>query len=154
VLGTLTNQMKWHWRSLSKSSQTCTSLWCNGQCIGWSSSELVALGKSSRALRLKFTGLSGGAPDCLVSQQRPRQRSTARSAGDAWREPTVTRPHRTVRCALDSVWCAKGTKGSTVGFARKEKESGTVHVRWCTGLTGASTGRRQELPTKWRSNSS
>jgi hypothetical protein len=62
-------------------------------------------------------------------------------------EPTVTMPHRTVRCA-------KGTEGSTVGFARKGKESGTVHVRWCTGLSGVPTGRRQELPTKWRSNNS
>jgi hypothetical protein len=36
------------------------------------------------------------APDCLVSQQSSRQRLAARSAGDAWPEPTVTRPHRTV----------------------------------------------------------
>jgi hypothetical protein len=54
----------------------------------------------------------------------------------------------------DCVRCAKGTKGSTVGFAREGKKSDTVHVRWCTGLSGAATDRRQELPTKWRSNSS
>jgi hypothetical protein len=69
-------------------------------------------------------------------------------SGRAWLEPTATKPHRSVRCAPDSVRCAKGTKGSIVGFARKGKESGTVHVRWCTGLSGAPTNRRQELPTK------
>jgi hypothetical protein len=43
------------------------------------------------------TGLSGGAPDCPVSQ-----RSTARSAGEAWPEPTdswrtgLSGVHRTV----------------------------------------------------------
>jgi hypothetical protein len=36
------------------------------------------------------------APDCPVSQQRPRQWSAARSTGDAWPTPTITRPHRTV----------------------------------------------------------
>jgi hypothetical protein len=65
----------------------------------------------------------------------------------AWPEPTVTRPHRNVRCAPDSVHCAKGTKDSTVSFARRGKKLGTVHVRWCTGLSGAPTDRRQELPT-------
>jgi hypothetical protein len=92
------------------------------------------------------------APDYPVSHQRPRQRSASRSAGDMWAEPMVTRTHRTVWCAPDSVRCAKGTKGSTVGFARRGKKSGTVHVRRCTGLSGAPTGRRQQLPTKWRSN--
>jgi hypothetical protein len=36
------------------------------------------------------------APNCPVSQSRPRQRLAAQSAGDAWTSPTVTRPHRTV----------------------------------------------------------
>jgi hypothetical protein len=63
------------------------------------------------------TGLSGGAPDSVrcarlvsdelatlgktsaVSQRPPAQRSTAKSAGDAWLAPTVGRGHRTVRCA-------------------------------------------------------
>jgi hypothetical protein len=110
--------------------------------------------ESARAPWLKITGLSGGAPDCPVSQQRPRQQSAARSAADACPETTVTRSHRIVRCAPDSVRCAKGTKGSTVGFATKGRKSGTVHVSWCTGLSGVSTGIRRELPTKWSSNSS
>jgi hypothetical protein len=52
------------------------------------------------------------------------------------------------QAAPDSVLCAKGTEGSTIGFAREGKKSGTVHVVWCTGLSGAPTDRRQELPTK------
>jgi hypothetical protein len=32
VLGTLSNQEKLDWRSLAKSSQTCTRLRCTGQC--------------------------------------------------------------------------------------------------------------------------
>jgi hypothetical protein len=46
--------------------------------------------------------MSGGAPDCPVSQRSPAQRSTAQSAGDAWPALTVDRGtglsdvHRTV----------------------------------------------------------
>jgi hypothetical protein len=148
--------MKLDWRSLAKSSQTCTSLRCTEQCPVHRlvQQRTRCSRESARASWLKITGLSGDAPDCLVSQQRPRQRSAVRSAGDAWPEPTVTKPHRTVRCAPDSVRCAKGTEGSTVGFARKGMKSGTIHVRWCTGLPGAPTDRKQELSTKWRSNGS
>jgi hypothetical protein len=137
--------MRLDWRSLVKSSHTCTSLRCTGlfgvRCTGWFSNELAALGKLPRAMWLKFTGMSSGAPDYPVSQQRPHQRLAARSAGDAWPKPTVTRSHRTVRCAPDSVRCANETKGSTVGFAIEGKKSGTVHVRWCTGLSSAPTDR-------------
>jgi hypothetical protein len=94
------------------------------------------------------------APNCPVSHQRPRQWSTTRSVGDTWTEAMVTRQHRTDRCTPDSVRCAKVTKGSKVGFTRRGKKSGTVHVWWCTGLSGAPVGRRQELPTKWISNGS
>jgi hypothetical protein len=110
------------------------SVWC----IGWSSSELAALGKLPRELRLKFTGLSGGASDCPVSQQRPRQRSAARSAGDAWPEPTVTRPHRTVSGA------PRGPKAQRSASPEKERNRTLF-------MSGAPTNRRQELPTKWRS---
>jgi hypothetical protein len=30
--------------------------------------------------------------------------------------------------------------------------TGTVYVRWCTGLSGAPLDRRQELPSNWISN--
>jgi hypothetical protein len=129
---------------------------CTGQCPvpRLAQRQTRCSRESLRTPWLKFTRLSGDAPDCPVSQQCPRQWSAARSAGDAWLEPTVTRPHQTIRCAPDSIRCAKGTEGSTVGFARKGKKSGTVHVRWCTGVSGAPTNRRQKLPTRWRSNGS
>jgi hypothetical protein len=43
-------------------------------------------------------------------------------------EPTVTWSHWIVRCAPDSVRCAKGIEGPTVGFARKGRRSGTGQV--------------------------
>jgi hypothetical protein len=84
------------------------------------------------------------APDCPVSQQRSRQRSAARLSGDTWPEPMVTRPYLTVQCAPDCVRCAKGTEGSTVGFTRKGKKSGTVHVR-CTNLQKARIAYQMEI---------
>jgi hypothetical protein len=125
----------------------------------------VSGAQAGRAVNSLLSGIAEGtvakiqrtvrcAPDYPVSQQRPRQRSAARSAGDAWPEPSVTMPHQTVRCAPNKVWCAKWTEGSTVGFAKEGNKLGTVHVRWCTGLSGTPTDRRQELRTKWRSNGS
>jgi hypothetical protein len=55
--------------------------WCTGQCPV----RQAGFGQTVRSrdfvggVRLKFTGLSGGAPDCPVSQ-----RSAAQSARDAW----------------------------------------------------------------------
>jgi hypothetical protein len=59
-------------------------------------------------LRLKFTGLSG---ELVVLAPMVDIEINVQSTGDARPEPTVTRPHRTVRCA-------KGTAGATVGFAK------------------------------------
>jgi hypothetical protein len=86
------------------------------------------------------------APDCPVSQPRPRQQSAAQSAGDAWTSPMVTRA-QTVRCATSVV-------AATVGFARTGRKSRTVTVRWCTGLSGAPTDIRQLCPSKWSFNGS
>jgi hypothetical protein len=60
--------------------------WCTGQCPV----RQAGFGQTGRSqdfvggVRLKITGLSGGAPDCLVSQQSIGQRSAAQSARDAW----------------------------------------------------------------------
>ena len=80
-------------------------------------------------VRLKFTGLSGGAPDCPVSQQ-----SAGPTVGRGIRarrvaEPTVRRGHRTVRCAPDCVRCANGSESPTVGFAKEGKKSAPDSVR-------------------------
>jgi hypothetical protein len=79
--------------------------------------------------------MSGGAPDCPVSQRPPAQRSAAKSAGDAWLAPTVGRGHWTVRCAPDSVRCANCHQSATVGCARFGRESGTRHEQWLSGGT-------------------
>jgi hypothetical protein len=70
-------------------------------------------------LQLKFTGLFGEptAPVPTVDNE-----ISAQSTGDTWPEPTVTRPHRVVRCA-------KGAAAATVGLAKQEKKSCTIHVR-------------------------
>jgi hypothetical protein len=79
----------------------------------------------------------------------------------AWRvaEPTVWWGHRTVRCAPDSVWCANGSKSSTVGCDNLGKRAICTgqwigDVWWCTGLSGAPPDRRQELPSWNASNGS
>jgi hypothetical protein len=71
--------------------------------------------------------------DCPVSQQPPAQRSTAKSAGDAWPAPTVGRGHRTVRCAPNSVRCANHPKVAMVSCARNGRESRTGHEQWLSG---------------------
>jgi hypothetical protein len=101
----------------------------------------IALRKKPRAMRLKITGLSG----------EPTALAPTVGSAISGRHMARANGHQ---AALDSVRCDKGTEGSTIGFARKGKESGTVHVRWCTGLSGVPTDRRQVLPTKWRSNGS
>jgi hypothetical protein len=72
--------------------------WCTGLSNESSVAKSSLSGKVQRC-RLKFTGLSGGAPDCPVSQRSTVQRSAVKSAGDTWLASTVERGHRTVRCA-------------------------------------------------------
>jgi hypothetical protein len=90
-----------------------TVRWCTRQCPVRQTG-LRRTGRSREkfnGVRLKFTGLSGGAPDCPVSQRPLVQRSAAQSAGDAWPAPTDQRSaggtglsgvHRTVSGAPTS----------------------------------------------------
>jgi hypothetical protein len=52
--------------------------------------KMAALGKRISGVRLKFTKLSGGAPDCPVSQRSPKQQSATQSSRDTWTAPTVS----------------------------------------------------------------
>jgi hypothetical protein len=84
-------------------------------------------------VRLKFTGLSGGAPDCPVNQ-----RSAGTTVGRGFRvwhvaEPTVTLEHRTVSGAPMALNLQRSASQT-----RKE-------IR--TGLSVAPVDRRQELPS-------
>jgi hypothetical protein len=84
-------------------------------------------------VRLKFTGLSG-----VQRSARPMV-SRAIRAGHVV-EPTVSRGHRTVHCAPDSVRCANGSKAVNGRLRQIRKE-----IR--TGLSGVPGDRRQELPS-------
>jgi hypothetical protein len=72
-------------------------------------------------------------PDCPVSQRPPAQQSAAKSAGDAWPAPMVSRGHRTVRCAPDSVRCANQPEDPTVGCARNGRRSTPDMLQWLSG---------------------
>jgi hypothetical protein len=94
---------------------------------------------------LKFTGRSGEAPNCPVSQ-----RSTAPTVGRAIHArrvgaPTVGRGHRTVRCAPDSVRCANCRKSAMVGCARKGRRSRTGQLQ---GLSGGAPDCPVRHPTE------
>jgi hypothetical protein len=81
-------------------------------------------------VRLKFTGLSGGAPDCPVSQRSTGPTVDRAICAGHVAEPTARRRHRTVRCAPDSVRCANGSQSATVDCAIEGKKSAPDSVRW------------------------
>jgi hypothetical protein len=91
-----------------------------------SSGELATLGKTSAAYDYN-------SPDCPVSQRPSAQRSTVKSAGNAWPAPTVDKGHQTIRCAPDRVRCANCHKSTMVGCARLGRESRTRHEQWLSG---------------------
>jgi hypothetical protein len=105
-----------------------SSAWHTGQC-------------PVRQAGLRLTGHSReylaaydyNSPDCLVRQRSPAQRSAAQSAGDAWPAPTVSRGHRTVRCAPDSVRCANQPRVATVDCTRKGNKSAPDRLQWMSG---------------------
>jgi hypothetical protein len=89
--------------------------------------------ESFNDVRLKFTGWSGEAPDCPVSQ-----RSTAPTVGRAIRArrvgaPTVGREHRTVWCAPDCVWCANGSISATVDCSIFGRQSAPDYEQCLSG---------------------
>jgi hypothetical protein len=96
------------------------------RCTRLGSGELATLGNSSAAYGYN-------SPDCPVSQRPPAQRSTAKSAGDAWPTPTVGRGHRTVRCAPNCVRCANGYNSATVGYAILGRQSAPDHEQCLSG---------------------
>jgi hypothetical protein len=97
------------------------------RCTRLESGQLAALGsrrrrttKNHRTVRW-CTGLSG--------------EPTVGRAIRAWRvaEPTVRWEHRTVRCAPNSVWCANGSKYSTVGCAKLGRRSAPDMLQCMSG---------------------
>jgi hypothetical protein len=98
------------------------------------------------------TGLSSepAAPEPTISSA-----ISVQSAHDAWPTPTVTRPHRIVRCAtgLSGTVC-QGGRGCNSRLRQKRKK--IVHCSMSSGALDypVRPHRRQLLPSKWSSNSS
>jgi hypothetical protein len=132
VLGTLSRKVEVDWRRLAKSSQELhqpsvhRTVWLVQQqaCC---SQEFV----EDAAAKIHWTVRC--APNCPVSQRHPWPTVGSTINGGHMAEPTVTWSHWTVWCAPDSVWCAKGTEGAMVGFARKGRRLGTGQVLFMSG---------------------
>jgi hypothetical protein len=84
------------------------------------------------------------APDCLVSQRRPRPTVGSAINGRHVAEPTVTWPHQTVRCAPNSVRCAKGPR--TQRSASPEMEGDRAPDRDCSCSVRHPTEGKNGLP--------
>jgi hypothetical protein len=98
------------------------------------------------------------APDCPVSQRRPRP--TVSSAINGRRVARANDRLVTPDCPVCTEQCLvcqlDPRSNGRLRLIRKEigHRTATVHVRWCTGLSGAPHDRRQELPSNWNFNGS
>jgi hypothetical protein len=112
-----------------------TVRWCTGQCPV----PRLARRRTHRSWEFAEDGATKihqtvwCAPNCPVGQRRPRPTIVYAINGRHVAEPTVGWSHRTVRCAPDSVRCAKGTKGATVGFTRKGRRSSIGQALFMSG---------------------
>jgi hypothetical protein len=131
-----------------------TVRWCTEQCLVRQAG-VWSTGRSRGfvdGVRLKFTGLTGIAPDYPVSQ-----RSAAQSARDAW---PSQRSDGAPKCPVCTGQCPVRQQlqifNGRLRQFRKAICTGhwTVNVRWCTGLSGVPPDRRQELPSWNVSNGS
>jgi hypothetical protein len=150
---------------------------------GWLRGKLATPGNRP-ATWLKITGLSGGAPDCPMGLQCLCPSPSATNSSLSREKEKASRlkitglsgesePHvPTVggRISERRVARANGRLGtpdypvrqrdrrpnSRMRQIRKEikHHTATVHVRWCTGLSGAPLDRKQDLSSKLISNGS
>jgi hypothetical protein len=149
---------------------------------GWSEVNWPLSGLDN-GVRLKITGLSGGAPDCPMSRPRRTRcsrekhpRRTAKIHRTVWwctglsGEPTVDCANGRPRNLRVTRGRANGRLGTpdcpvrqplprTNGRMRQKRKeiahrTATGSVRWCTGLSGAPPDRRQFWPSKLASNDS
>jgi hypothetical protein len=124
---------------------------------GWPAVNWLLSGKR-RGVRLKFTGLSGGAPDCPVSQRSP-----APMVGRAICGRHVARSNDrlgTPDCPVCTGQCPVRQSTPRTNDRMRQIWKGIAHrtaiviVRWCTGLSGAPPDRRQVWPSKLASHGS
>jgi hypothetical protein len=103
-----------------------TVRWCtvlSGESFAWTHRSR----EWRKATWLKFTGLSGGAPDCPMSQRSPAPTVGRAIFARHVVAPMVSWAHRTVRCAPNSVRCANRSRGPTVGCSPYGNKSSTGH---------------------------
>jgi hypothetical protein len=105
---------------------------CTGQCL---------VPRLSRRRTLRSREFTNGAaaiihqtvrcaPDCPVSQRRPRQRSAAQSAGDTWPGPTVTWLHRTMCSAPRGPRAQRSASPEKEGDRAPDKHCSCAVVHW------------------------
>jgi hypothetical protein len=166
VLGTLPRKVEIDWRIWLSLAKTWISLWCTRlSCAQAVQQQTCCSRESAWATQLKFTGLSGEPSALALSTRRWTRRSrefaegaaakihwtvrwangtrgqwsAARSTGDTW--PSQWSHGRTGQCPV-----RQGDQRSNGRLRQKRKEIehriGTVHVRWCTGMSGVPPDRR------------
>jgi hypothetical protein len=134
---------------LAKSAKPAQSVvhrtvrWCIGQCPVPQAGSAAnwPLSRISGATWLKITGLSGGAPDCSVSLQRPCPSTSATNSSLSRKgESTAAKNHRTIR------WCT-GLSGEseppepTVGSAMSGRRVACANGRLGTPDCPVGTGQ-------------
>jgi hypothetical protein len=156
VLETGENVLEKSWLCTTK----CSSVWVHRTVSGAPGPVSVnsPLSGLDGGVRLKFTGLSGGAPDCPVkptvdcANGRPRNPRATRGRANG-RQGAPDCPVCTRQCPVCQL---PQNCNSRMRLKRKEitHRTATGTVRWHTGLFGAPPDRRQELPSKNASNGS
>jgi hypothetical protein len=127
------------------------------RCARLAGGEPAALGKTQRRTTIIHqtvwwcTGLSGGSPDCPVSQRSP-----APTVGCAIRGQRVARNNGRLGTPDCPVRQPTPRTNGRIRQIWKEiaYQTATVTVRWWTGLSGAPPERRQVWPSKLASNGS
>jgi hypothetical protein len=89
------------------------------------------------------------APDCPMSQ-------TAPVANSCLHDQRATRGRANGQMVTPDCPVRQRDQIPNDRLCQKRKEimhwTGTIYVRWCTGLSGAPLDRRKELPSNWISN--
>jgi hypothetical protein len=150
VLGTFSKWEKSNWRSLAKASQTCTSLWCTGQCP----MPRLAPRRIDRSRENAEGSVAIIHRIVRCASRAPGQRSTTWSIGDTWLSQRSKGHNGLSDVPLDYPVCHGGRWLQRSASLEKEGNHTLFTVRWCTRLSGTPTDWRQLEPSKWNSNNS
>jgi hypothetical protein len=144
------------WLSLAKSAPACGAPNCpvvhrtmSGAQAGPATNS--SLSRKSKGAATKNHWTVRCASDYPVSQRRPRP--TVGSAISGRHVPRANGQLVTPDCPVRQ---RDRRSNDRLCLIRKEigHRTATVHVQWCTGLSGAPPNKRQELPSNWNFNGS